>query len=143
MEQQQNNSNSLESVCKDPAALQLQIYDWMVRGESEATIIAALQQHLTQEQIRDLIAKVYTRFFDLMRADPQSVYGWTLAAAQDVYKKMYSIGDFAGCLKAIKEIRAIAEKMNPAKPEGGPSLSDGKSVPEADINEIPALDLNA
>ena len=110
------NSSTSSAISCNPQHF-IQIHQWMVEGATEIEIVESLAQNgLTHEEIRAAVDAVYTNFYELMNADPQTMLGWTLASAKCVYQKMFEIGDYSGSLKALKEIRAITDQMGNGAP---------------------------
>lgn len=42
--------------------------------------------------------------------DADTVSGWCFEATRDMYRRMVEIGDFAGALRAVKQLAEFAKK---------------------------------
>lgn len=48
----------------------------------------------------------------MAQADRTVIRGWCLEALREMYRRMVDIGDYAGALKAIKELMHYANKCS-------------------------------
>lgn len=79
-------------------------------------------EHLIRESIADefpdaspvaLITGVLNHFVEVASLNEVALlgtYGWCLEASKEMYRRMVEIGDYAGALRAIKQIKELADQ---------------------------------
>ncbi len=101
-----STSNS-EIECKTPA--DQQVYEWLIAGHTTADIRQAGAKKYPGENIDALIVSSLDKFADMASADTAVIRGWCLEAYRDLYKRMVAIGDYAGAIRAVKELARMAD----------------------------------
>lgn len=86
-----------------------QVITWLVAGHSEHNVVEAVQHHWPDQNMRDLMLAVVGRLKKTGEWSGPAVRGWCFEAAKDLYRRMVEIGDFAGALRAVKQIYDMAQ----------------------------------
>ena len=84
-----------------------QCLKWTLAGHSEGDILEALQEQFPTENTRDTITAVINHLRASGNADADVIRGWCIEATRQLYLKMNEIGDYAGALKAVKQLAAL------------------------------------
>lgn len=90
----------------DPAQLN-QVYKWVLSGVTEADIGEAVRQSWPDAHARPLIVAAAAQLAAAADFDPAIVAGWCIEATRDLYRRMVEIGDFAGALRAVKQLHDL------------------------------------
>ncbi len=77
---------------------------WILEGRDDYTIRQAIEASFPDTDPDKLIQTVLDAFAAFADADENVIRGWALEALRHLYEKMVEIGDYAGALKAIKEL---------------------------------------
>lgn len=111
-----------------PIAPRDQVIQWLLEGHSDAHIRQAIAT-VWPEHNPDKLAESAVEHFEAAAAcDPKVIVGWALEAYRHLYQKSIQIGDFAGAMKAVKELVAIATKhVHNEEDEDEASEEDGQS----------------
>lgn len=94
----QGNSPDSQSEPEDAA------YVALLEGNTLPEVHSALRARFPGCNPDRVVRNAAKAFAQLAAQDRDSVRGWTIAAARDLYRKMVEIGDFAGALKALSLI---------------------------------------
>jgi len=82
----------------------LVVIDWLLTGASEQQIREALSEKYPDVNAAEVMVEVQTQLQAAGRPNTDAVKGWALMAYRKIYQQMLQIGDYAGALKAVKEI---------------------------------------
>ena len=82
----------------------LVVIDWLLTGASEQQIREALSEKYPNINAAEVMMEVQTQLQVAGRPNTDAVKGWALMAYRKIYQQMLQIGDYAGALKAVKEI---------------------------------------
>ena len=82
----------------------LVVIDWLLTGASEQQIREALSEKYPDVNASEVMVEVQTQLQAAGRPNTDAVKGWALMAYRKIYQQMLQIGDYAGALKAVKEI---------------------------------------
>jgi hypothetical protein len=84
----------------------------LLEGNTLAETLEALRLQYPEADLQKAVLYAMEQFRKAARQDPELLIGWSLAATQDLCRKMNSVGDYAGALKAIKLLTEIIGKAN-------------------------------
>jgi hypothetical protein len=107
-------SSILTIICEsepDPATAARieQVFKWIIAGHTEHDIAEAIHNQWPQEQPQSLIVAAVERIRGAGVLDAQTVLGWCFEATLDLHRRVVEIGDFAGALRAVKQIMVFAK----------------------------------
>lgn len=91
----------------DPTRVE-QVLAWLIEGHREHHVVEAVVHHWPDQNVRDLMFAIVDRLKKAGSWSPGAVRGWCFEAAKDLYRRMVEIGDFAGALRAVKQIHDMA-----------------------------------
>ncbi len=105
----QDASNDVSSLtnCSDGQAVE-QIAKWVLTGAREADVLEAVAATWPGRDARPLIAEALASFSASGLVDRAMVRGFAFEATKDLYRQMREIGDFAGALRALKQLVDLA-----------------------------------
>lgn len=92
-----------EAIATSPPPA-LVVIDWLLTGASEQQIREALSEKYPDVNAAEVMVEVQTQLQAAGRPNTDAVKGWALMAYRKIYQQMLQIGDYAGALKAVKEI---------------------------------------
>jgi len=92
-----------EAIATSPPPA-LVVIDWLLTGASEQQIREALSEKYPDVNASEVMVEVQTQLQAAGRPNTDAVKGWALMAYRKIYQQMLQIGDYAGALKAVKEI---------------------------------------
>ena len=95
--------NTTEAIATSPPPA-LVVIDWLLTGASEQQIREALSEKYPDVNASEVMVEVQTQLQAAGRPNTDAVKGWALMAYRKIYQQMLQIGDYAGALKAVKEI---------------------------------------
>ena len=102
------SSNSLPKKCNP--AQQAQVVKWILTGATEHDITEAIRQSWPDEDAAPLLVDAIGQLQKAADFDPATVLGFCFEATRHLYQRMVEIGDFAGALRAVKQLAEIAAK---------------------------------
>jgi hypothetical protein len=85
---------------------------WMLEGNRSEDIAQALRAKFPDEEPTALLNAAADHFATVAQADPLVIRGFCLEALREMYRRMVDVGDYAGALKALKELMAYATKCS-------------------------------
>jgi hypothetical protein len=92
----------------DPARVE-QVIQWVLAGQRDFDIAEAIREQWPDQDYGALMREIGEQFLRLAHLEnPDVLRGWALAATQDVYRQMRSVGDLVGSLRAIKQVLEIS-----------------------------------
>lgn len=91
-----------------------QITKWVLSGATEYEIAEAVAAQWPGTELRPLLAKVLCELAEAGVTTAPLVLGWCIEATKFLYQRMVDIGDFAGALRAIKQIADLTKAANHA-----------------------------
>ena len=86
-----------------------QVRLWFAEGATEAEVIESIAAHWPDADAAELVAGAFSKLGEIGRSDQDALCGWCMEATALCYRKMYEMGDYPGALRAIKQIRDLAE----------------------------------
>jgi len=90
-----------------------QVQDWILQGNSEHLIRESIADEFPDASPVALITGVLNHFIEVASLNEVALlgtYGWCLEASKEMYRRMVEIGDYAGALRAIKQIKELADQ---------------------------------
>lgn len=96
---------------------------WLLEGNRTEDVAQAIAARFPGEDPAKLLHAAGDHFATVAGADPLVIRGWCLEALREMYRRMVDIGDYAGALKAIKELMAYAKQCSAPvanQPQEGP-----------------------
>ena len=94
-----------------------QVKRWILDGWSEYEIATAAAEEWPGENVKPLIATVMESLCDSAKFDSRVVVGWCFEATRDLYRRMVEMGDYAGALKAVKQLTDLGCRYVPDEEE--------------------------
>jgi hypothetical protein len=91
------------------AARANQALRWILEGASEYDILEAMQQAWPCADHAAILLAAVDQIRDASRMDRTVVAGFCAEATRDLYRRMVEIGDFAGALRAIRQLRELTK----------------------------------
>ena len=85
---------------------------WIVAGATEHQVAEAIKTHWPAAEVKPLIVAAIEQLRQSGQLDVKVVRGWCFEAQRDLYRRMLEIGDFAGALRAVKQIH---DMTNPGR----------------------------
>ena len=102
-------AHALATLDTDAARVN-QVFQWIVQGATEHDILEAMRQAWPQTAHAPLLLAAIDKIRDSSQIDAVTVLGFCVEATRDMYRRMVEIGDFAGALRAVKQLRDLAVK---------------------------------
>lgn len=93
--------------CDDATAVE-QISKWILTGNRDADVLEAIQTTWPGRDPGPLIATAIASFAAAGQVNRAAVRGFAFEATKDLYRQMREIGDFAGALRALKQLVDLA-----------------------------------
>lgn len=87
--------------------------EWILLGNSEHVIRESIESEFPDADPLQLITGVMNHFLQVATLKPEGLvttYGWCLEATKETYRRLMDIGDYAGALKAIRQIKDLADQ---------------------------------
>ncbi len=100
-------------AAKPPAEMTLperveQTVRWLLTGSRDADVVDAIHAHWPDQELQPLIVAAMDELAKSAEFDPDVVRGWCFEATKQLYQQMVAIGDFAGALRAVKQLADLA-----------------------------------
>jgi phage-related baseplate assembly protein len=109
--QAKSGSTSLTTSDPPPAVEDVnQVFEWIVSGHSEHHILDAINSQLAGQAARPLIDAAWVRICQTGEAPLNSIIAWAIEASRMSFQKLIETGDFAGALRAAKQVVDLAER---------------------------------
>ena len=93
------------------------MFKWIVAGATEPDVVEAILQQWPDEQPKPLIAAAIDQIRRAGGFDGDLVRGWCFEAVRHLYRQMVEIGDYAGALRAAKQLWDFSRQMPAAEAE--------------------------
>ncbi len=93
-----------------------QVFKWVVAGQSEHDIVEGVRSHFGADA-KTLLIMAMKRLAQSSRFEEEVVIGWCVEATRELYRRMVEIGDFAGALRAVKQMREMAKDVHDGQAE--------------------------
>ena len=113
-----------------------QVIGWLLDGHRDGDIRDAILAKWPGEDPEKLCLLAVDHFAASASCDLAVVVGWALEAYRDLYRRMIAIGDFAGAMKAVKELTALAVTHGIRATTD--EENEGDDIAKKDGEEIPA-----
>lgn len=81
---------------------------WLLTGARDADVLEAIRTTWPDQELQPLILAAVDQLAASGRFDRLVVRGWCFEATKDLYRRMTEIGDFAGALRAVKQMWDLA-----------------------------------
>lgn len=107
MPQDASSAGSSLTNCDDRTAVE-QIAKWILTGAREADVLEAIATTWPGRDAAPLIAQAIAGFSASGEVSRSAVRGFVFEATKDLYRQMREIGDFAGALRALKQLVDLA-----------------------------------
>lgn len=104
-----SESNPLVTLDKKAARVN-QVFAWILSGATEHEVSEAIAAAWPDAKPKPLIVAAIQRIRESAAIDAETVTGFCVEATRDLYRRMIADGDFAGALKAIKQLSEIARR---------------------------------
>lgn len=91
----------------DPARVE-QTVKWLLTGARDADVVEAIRTTWPDQALPPLLAAAVEGLAASAEFDRSVVRGWCFEATKDLYRRMTEIGDFAGALRAVKQLADLA-----------------------------------
>lgn len=85
-----------------------QVFKWIIAGATKRDIEGAIAQQFPNEAPMPLILAVMEQLHEAGKFDAQTIQGWCFEAYRDLYRRMVEVGDFAGAVRAVKQIAELS-----------------------------------
>jgi hypothetical protein len=102
-----------EAQPADPLA---QTILWLIEGNRVDDVSQALRAAYPGADPAALVARAADHFATIAQADPTVIRGWCLESLREMYRRMVDVGDYAGALKALRELMQYARTAAPNVP---------------------------
>lgn len=89
-----------------------QVFLWIISGATEHQIHEAIALEWPAADARPLSVAAMARITEAADFDAKTIRGWCFEAYRDLYRRMIETGDFAGALRAVKEIQTLTTTTN-------------------------------
>lgn len=83
---------------------------WLLTGAREAEVIEAIRDLWPDQDIEPLTTAAVNQLVESADIDPAAVRGWCFEATKHLYQRMTAIGDFAGALRAVKQLYELSAR---------------------------------
>ena len=90
----------------DPARIE-QTVKWLLTGARDRDIVDAIRSTWPEQELQPLVTAAIAELAGAGRLDRDVIKGWCFEASKQLYRQMAEIGDFAGALRAIKQIHDL------------------------------------
>jgi hypothetical protein len=88
-----------------------QVFKWVVAGNGEADIREGMAKNWPGRDAGEVLGAVMMQLRSAADAEPAVVFGWCVEATRDLYRRMVEIGDFAGALRAVKQMSELVKNV--------------------------------
>jgi hypothetical protein len=85
------------------------IYGMILEGNTRPDIEAAAPSIFPGIDVPKVIDHALARFASVADEPPDVIGGWCLESSRDLYRKMVEVGDYAGALRAVKQVTETAK----------------------------------
>ena len=106
----------LPAIAAKPAAEMLfeerveQTVKWLLTGSRDADVVEAIRAHWPGQELQPLVTAAMQQLIEAGETEAAAVRGWCFEATKSLYAQMVAIGDFAGALRAVKQLYELAGK---------------------------------
>jgi|GEM_PF-6476733 len=105
MPQDETSASTSLATCDDATAVE-QVAKWILTGARDADVLEAIAATWPERDALALVMQAITQLKASANVDRDTVRGFVFEARKDLYRQMREIGDFAGALRALKDISA-------------------------------------
>lgn len=117
--------NKEDTPAPDQAAAHRQVLAWLIEGSNELDIRNGVDELLPGHAVDQLLENAFTHFANVGTIGPPALvatFGFCIEATRDLYRQMKEVGDFAGAMRAVKQLKDLAEQAHalyrpPEEPE--------------------------
>lgn len=81
---------------------------WILDGQTLENVREALAQIYPHTNPEKTITEALQSFAAMAQQPADAVRGWCLAATRDLYRKLNSVGDYTGALRAVQLLDRLA-----------------------------------
>jgi len=90
-----------------------QVLTWILEGNSEHLIREAIESTWPGEDATPLIVKTLRHVGKSAETTRQTAEDWSIEALKFLYQKQVEIAEYAGAMRAVRELVAMAAKRRP------------------------------
>jgi len=104
-----------------------QVQEWILQGQSEHAIRDSIATEFPGTDPLQLVTGVMDHFLRVATIDHRALvttYGWCLEATKETYRRILETGEYAGALRAIKQIKELADQASALHVPDGPPQDD-------------------
>jgi len=107
------------------------VLTWMLEGNSEHLIREAVESTWPGEDATPLIVKTLRQVGKSAELTRETAEDWSIEALKFLYQKQVEIGEYAGAMRAVRELVTMAAKRSPKaqQTEHGDREDDGDEFP--------------
>lgn len=87
-----------------------QTVKWLLTGSRDADVVEAIRAHWPGQELQPLVTAAMQQLIEAGETEASAVRGWCFEATKSLYAQMVAIGDFAGALRAVKQLYELAGK---------------------------------
>ena len=87
-----------------------QTVKWLLTGSRDADVVEAIRAHWPGQELQPLVTAAMQQLIEAGETEAAAVRGWCFEATKSLYAQMVAIGDFAGALRAVKQLYELAGK---------------------------------
>jgi hypothetical protein len=88
-----------------------EVFKWILSGITEHELKKKIAEAWPNADDQPLILSAVKRFSQSGQLDPTAVMGFCFEASRDLYNRLVDAGDFAGALRAVKQMADLARKQ--------------------------------
>ena len=85
-----------------------QTVKWLLTGARDADVVEAIRTTWPDQELQPLILAAIDNLAKSAEFEAAVVRGWCFEATKQLYQNMTAIGDFAGALRAVKQLAELA-----------------------------------
>lgn len=80
------------------------IYGMLLEGNTRQDIEAAAPKLFPGCDVKKIVDHALAAFATVANESTDVIGGWCLESSRDLYRKMVEVGDYAGALRAVKQV---------------------------------------
>lgn len=112
-----------------------QVAKWIIAGHDASDITEAVRASKFDGEPGPLILAAMGRLKRAANFDPMIMLGWCVEATRELYRKMVESGDYAGALRAVKQMERMAVNVRDQDEEDDTEAGEA----DADSEDADAL----
>ena len=92
-----------------PVSPMLQVYGWLLDGQSKANVLDAIHEIYPGENPARLLSEAQQSFALLSKEPADSILGWCMEATRELYRQLKDVGDYEAALRAVAQLHKLIE----------------------------------